>query len=128
MKKVLFNFHLKLFSRHLFIFLFWQKVLWTPSKLIARLGKEINNESSYLYWAYKARMISSIDFQQNMLFSTSILIQIFTLVSFSIIVHFFLKSHHRTFYFLHIVLYMCNMDICVDFVINLITRVSESYT
>ncbi|KAK1420630.1 hypothetical protein QVD17_22375 [Tagetes erecta] len=30
-----------------------QHVLWTPSKLIARLGKEINNESSYLYWAYK---------------------------------------------------------------------------
>ncbi|KAK1420556.1 hypothetical protein QVD17_22244 [Tagetes erecta] len=30
-----------------------QRVLWTPSKLIARLGKEINNESSYLYWAYK---------------------------------------------------------------------------
>lgn len=28
-------------------------VLWTPSKVIARLGKEINNESSYLYWAYK---------------------------------------------------------------------------
>ncbi|KAL1825415.1 hypothetical protein DCAR_0313581 [Daucus carota subsp. sativus] len=28
-------------------------VLWTPSKLIARLGKEINHESSYLYWAYK---------------------------------------------------------------------------
>ncbi|KAI3801066.1 hypothetical protein L1987_29167 [Smallanthus sonchifolius] len=30
-----------------------QRVLWTPSKVIARLGKEINNESSYLYWAYK---------------------------------------------------------------------------
>ncbi|CAJ2648180.1 deoxyhypusine synthase-like [Trifolium pratense] len=30
-----------------------ENVLWTPSKLIARLGKEINNESSYLYWAYK---------------------------------------------------------------------------
>ncbi|GAB2233785.1 hypothetical protein Droror1_Dr00003014 [Drosera rotundifolia] len=30
-----------------------EKVLWTPSKVIARLGKEINNESSYLYWAYK---------------------------------------------------------------------------
>ncbi|PIN14501.1 Deoxyhypusine synthase [Handroanthus impetiginosus] len=29
-----------------------QNVLWTPSKVIARLGKEINNESSYLYWAY----------------------------------------------------------------------------
>ncbi|CAH1431987.1 unnamed protein product [Lactuca virosa] len=30
-----------------------QHVLWTPSKVISRLGKEINNESSYLYWAYK---------------------------------------------------------------------------
>ncbi|TKY44531.1 Deoxyhypusine synthase [Spatholobus suberectus] len=30
-----------------------ENVLWTPSKLIARLGKEINNERSYLYWAYK---------------------------------------------------------------------------
>ncbi|KAL0308529.1 UNVERIFIED_CONTAM: Deoxyhypusine synthase [Sesamum radiatum] len=30
-----------------------QNVLWTPSKVIARLGKEINNETSYLYWAYK---------------------------------------------------------------------------
>ncbi|XP_054787518.1 deoxyhypusine synthase [Prosopis cineraria] len=29
-----------------------ERVTWTPSKLIARLGKEINNESSYLYWAY----------------------------------------------------------------------------
>ncbi|XP_072980849.1 deoxyhypusine synthase-like [Typha angustifolia] len=27
--------------------------VWTPSKVISRLGKEINNESSYLYWAYK---------------------------------------------------------------------------
>lgn len=26
---------------------------WTPSKITARLGKEINNESSVLYWAYK---------------------------------------------------------------------------
>lgn len=26
---------------------------WTPSKLIARLGKEINNEESVYYWAYK---------------------------------------------------------------------------
>ncbi|KAK6139596.1 hypothetical protein DH2020_026663 [Rehmannia glutinosa] len=30
-----------------------QNILWTPSKVIARLGKEINNETSYLYWAYK---------------------------------------------------------------------------
>jgi len=26
---------------------------WTPSKVIHRLGKEINNESSVAYWAYK---------------------------------------------------------------------------
>ncbi|KAL8161154.1 hypothetical protein V2J09_012643 [Rumex salicifolius] len=30
-----------------------EKLIWTPSKVIARLGKEISNESSYLYWAYK---------------------------------------------------------------------------
>ncbi|XP_021295815.1 deoxyhypusine synthase isoform X1 [Herrania umbratica] len=30
--------------------------LWTPSKLIARLGREINNESSYLYWAHKNKI------------------------------------------------------------------------
>ena len=28
-------------------------VVWTPSKLIARLGKEINNDSSVYYWAAK---------------------------------------------------------------------------
>ncbi|KAL4387527.1 hypothetical protein GQ457_09G027440 [Hibiscus cannabinus] len=33
-----------------------EKLLWTPSKLIARLGREINNESSYLYWAYKNKI------------------------------------------------------------------------
>ncbi|XP_052170443.1 deoxyhypusine synthase-like isoform X1 [Diospyros lotus] len=30
-----------------------KNVLWTPSKVIARLGKEIDNDSSYLYWAHK---------------------------------------------------------------------------
>lgn len=29
------------------------KVNWTPSKIIARLGKEINHEDSVYYWAYK---------------------------------------------------------------------------
>ncbi|KAK2735193.1 Deoxyhypusine synthase [Myotisia sp. PD_48] len=28
-------------------------ISWTPSKMIHRLGKEINNESSVYYWAYK---------------------------------------------------------------------------
>ncbi|CAI6002739.1 unnamed protein product, partial [Closterium sp. NIES-64] len=28
-------------------------VVWTPSKLIDRLGKEINHEESVLYWAHK---------------------------------------------------------------------------
>lgn len=26
---------------------------WTPSKMIHRLGKEINNPDSVYYWAYK---------------------------------------------------------------------------
>lgn len=30
-------------------------VVWTPSKVIRRLGKEINNEESVYYWAYKVR-------------------------------------------------------------------------
>ena len=30
-----------------------EKLVWTPSAMIARLGKEINNESSILYWAWK---------------------------------------------------------------------------
>ncbi|XP_076921721.1 deoxyhypusine synthase-like [Bidens hawaiensis] len=33
-----------------------QHMFWTPSKVIERLGKEINNESSYLYWAYKNKI------------------------------------------------------------------------
>lgn len=28
--------------------------VWTPSKVIHRLGKEINHEESVYYWAYKA--------------------------------------------------------------------------
>ncbi|OAY80892.1 Deoxyhypusine synthase [Ananas comosus] len=30
-----------------------ENVIWTPSKVISRLGQEINDESSYLYWSYK---------------------------------------------------------------------------
>ena len=30
-----------------------QGVVWTPSKMIARLGKEIDNPDSVYYWAYK---------------------------------------------------------------------------
>lgn len=30
-----------------------KRVTWTPSKVIARLGKEINDDSSILYWAWK---------------------------------------------------------------------------
>lgn len=30
-----------------------QRARWTPSKVIDRLGKEINDESSILYWAHK---------------------------------------------------------------------------
>eukprot|EP00250_Pteridium_aquilinum_P004956 c15131_g2_i1 orf=82-1176(+) len=30
-----------------------QGIVWTPSKIVARLGKEINDPTSYLYWAHK---------------------------------------------------------------------------
>lgn len=30
------------------------QVQWTPSKMIHRLGKEIDNEESVCYWAYRA--------------------------------------------------------------------------
>jgi len=30
-----------------------EKLIWTPSTVIARLGKEINDPSSIMYWAYK---------------------------------------------------------------------------
>jgi deoxyhypusine synthase len=32
--------------------------VWTPSKVIRRLGKEINHEESVYYWAYKVRYSS----------------------------------------------------------------------
>jgi deoxyhypusine synthase len=35
-----------------------QNVVWTPSKVIHRLGKEIQNEESIYYWAYKVRQVS----------------------------------------------------------------------
>lgn len=30
-----------------------EKVKWTPSSVINRLGKEINNEESVYYWCWK---------------------------------------------------------------------------
>jgi deoxyhypusine synthase len=32
--------------------------VWSPSAIIRRLGKEINNEESVYYWAYKVRAVS----------------------------------------------------------------------
>ena len=57
--------HLIYFRRklhHPYHIFFWalQNFTWTPSKLIARMGKEINNESSYLYWAYKVSDLSAL--------------------------------------------------------------------
>lgn len=36
-----------------YVFLLIQQVVWTPSKIISRLGKEIQNPESVYYWAYK---------------------------------------------------------------------------
>ena len=34
-----------------------QGMNWTPSKMIARMGREINDESSVYYWAYKVYIV-----------------------------------------------------------------------
>lgn len=34
------------------------KMVWSPSSFIRRLGKEINNEESVYYWAYKVNIIA----------------------------------------------------------------------
>ena len=31
----------------------FQGMMWTPSKIVNRLGKEINNPDSVYYWAYR---------------------------------------------------------------------------
>lgn len=36
-----------------------EKVRWSPSKVIHRLGKEIDNEESVYYWCYKVGRIGS---------------------------------------------------------------------
>lgn len=37
-----------------------EKVKWSPSSVIRRLGKEINNEDSVYYWCYKVSRPSSL--------------------------------------------------------------------
>lgn len=37
-----------------------QGVRWTPSKMIHRLGKEINNPESICYWAYKVSVVQGV--------------------------------------------------------------------
>lgn len=39
-----------------FFEVFYQGTLWTPSKVIARLGKEINHPDSICYWAQKVSL------------------------------------------------------------------------
>jgi len=39
--------------------------VWTPSKVIARLGKEINDESSVLYWAWKVSSVIARQVRQR---------------------------------------------------------------
>jgi deoxyhypusine synthase len=34
-----------------------KRLVWTPSSVIKRLGKEIDNEESVYYWCYKVRRI-----------------------------------------------------------------------
>ena len=39
-----------------FFEVFYQGTLWTPSKVIARLGKEINHPDSICYWAQRVSL------------------------------------------------------------------------
>lgn len=65
----------KLYENWIFFF-FLQKILWTPSKIISRLGKEIDHPESVCYWAYKViwnfklnDILLSVDFdEQSFLF------------------------------------------------------------
>lgn len=41
------------------------KVVWTPSTMIERLGREIDNEESIYYWCAKVR--SALNRQSNVL-------------------------------------------------------------
>jgi deoxyhypusine synthase len=34
-----------------------KKMVWTPSSVIRRLGKEIDNEESVYYWCYKVSLL-----------------------------------------------------------------------
>ena len=36
----------------------FQGIVWTPSKMIARLGKEIDNPDSVYYWCYKVSLLN----------------------------------------------------------------------
>jgi deoxyhypusine synthase len=41
---------------------------WTPSKIINRLGKEINNPDSVYYWAYKVLFSTNLNLVLSFLF------------------------------------------------------------
>jgi deoxyhypusine synthase len=41
------------------------KIVWSPSTVIARLGKEINNEESILYWAAKVGLLHLMNYLQT---------------------------------------------------------------
>lgn len=42
--------------------------VWTPSRFIRRLGKEINNEESVYYWAYKVNQYSLVILVRSQLY------------------------------------------------------------
>ena len=46
-----------LISVKLCFFSFFQNVIWSPSKMIARFGQEIDNPDSVYYWAYKVHIL-----------------------------------------------------------------------
>ena len=43
----------------------FQNILWTPSKMIDRLGREINHPDSVYYWAHKVLYPKSSNYSNN---------------------------------------------------------------
>ena len=52
-----------------------QKINWTPSKLVDRLGKEINNPESVYYWCHKVSNTDNRYYKDSVKFGSSNLIQ-----------------------------------------------------
>ena len=64
-----------------------QGVIWTPSKMIGRLGKEIDDPTSVYYWAYK---VTSTTYPKFVCISTACMPYVCGMLAMFYIIHLFL--------------------------------------